>query len=100
MTDIVEKEWLWSAKPLKIRALEGFETGNNACSTTVASYMQDVLKGHYSLSLSLSLSVVVVECCFTTTETVGLLGTGAQDVYLDFHTAPELLSSENIIITT
>ena len=29
--------------------------------------------------------VVVVECCFTSTETVGLLGTGAQDVHLDFH---------------
>ena len=27
--------------------------------------------------------------CFTFTETVGLLGTGAQDVHLDFHTAPE-----------
>ena len=26
------------------------------------------------------------------TETVGLLGTGAQDVHLDFHTAPELCS--------
>ena len=31
-----------------------------------------------------------VECCFTSTETVGLLGTGAQDVHLDFHTAPDL----------
>ena len=30
------------------------------------------------------------KCCFTATETVGLLGTGAQDVHLDFHTAPEL----------
>ena len=30
------------------------------------------------------------ECCFTSTETVGLLGTGAQDGYLDFHTIPEL----------
>ena len=30
------------------------------------------------------------KCCFTSTETVGLLGTGAQDVHLDFHTAPEL----------
>ena len=30
------------------------------------------------------------ECCFTSTETVGLLGTGAQDVHFDFHTAPEL----------
>ena len=31
-----------------------------------------------------------LKCCFTATETVGLLGTGAQDVHLDFHTAPEL----------
>ena len=29
-------------------------------------------------------------CCFTSTETVGLLGTGAQDGHLDFHTSPEL----------
>ena len=28
--------------------------------------------------------------CFTSTETVGLLGTEARDVHLDFHTAPEL----------
>ena len=34
----------------------------------------------------------LVECCFTSTETVGLLGTGAQDGHLDFHTAPELCS--------
>ena len=34
------------------------------------------------------------ECCFPSTETVGLrLGTGAQDGHLDFHTAPELCSS-------
>ena len=32
----------------------------------------------------------VLKCCFTSTETVGLLGTGAQDVHLDFHKAPEL----------
>ena len=31
-----------------------------------------------------------VECCFTSTETVGLLGMGAQDIHLNFHTAPEL----------
>ena len=37
----------------------------------------------------------MVECCFTSTETVGLLGTGAQDVHLDFRTAPELLFVEN-----
>ena len=32
----------------------------------------------------------LVECCFTSSETIGLLGTGAQDGHLDFHTAPEL----------
>ena len=31
-----------------------------------------------------------LKCFFTSTETVGLLGTGAQDVHLDFHTAHEL----------
>ena len=31
----------------------------------------------------------VVECCFTSTETISLFGTGAQDGHLDFHTAPE-----------
>ena len=33
---------------------------------------------------------MLLKCCFTSTETVGLLGTGAHDVHLDFHTAPEL----------
>ena len=35
---------------------------------------------------------VLLKCCFTSTETVGLLGTGAQDGHLDLHTAPELWS--------
>ena len=34
--------------------------------------------------------VVVFKFCFTSTGTVVLLGTGAQDVHLDFHTAPEI----------
>ena len=34
--------------------------------------------------------VVIWPSCSTSTETVGLLGTGAQDSHLDFHTAPEL----------
>ena len=33
---------------------------------------------------------VCFECCFTSTKTVCLLGTGAQDGHLDFHTAAEL----------
>ena len=32
----------------------------------------------------------LVECCFMSTETVGLLGMGAQDSHLRFHTASEL----------
>ena len=32
----------------------------------------------------------LAEYCFTSTETVGLIGTGAQDGHLDFHTPPEL----------
>ena len=31
-----------------------------------------------------------LKCCFTSTETVSLLGTRAQDGHLHFHTAPEL----------
>ena len=34
--------------------------------------------------------LLMLKCCFTSTENVGLLGTGAQDGHLDFHTAPEL----------
>ena len=34
--------------------------------------------------------MLLLKCSFTSTETVGLLGTGAQDGHLDFHTAPEL----------
>ena len=33
--------------------------------------------------------VFLDECCFTSTKTVGFLGTGAQDGHLDFHTAHE-----------
>ena len=29
--------------------------------------------------------MLLLKCCFTSTETVGLLGTGAQDGHLDFH---------------
>ena len=37
-----------------------------------------------------------MKCCFTSTETVGLLGTGAQDVHLDFHIAPELCCDASV----
>ena len=35
----------------------------------------------------------LLKCCFTSTGTVGLLGTEAQDVHLDFHTVLELCKS-------
>ena len=34
--------------------------------------------------------LLLLKFCFTSTETVGLLGAEAQDVHLDFHTAPGL----------
>ena len=43
---------------------------------------------------SWALGQAMLKCCFTSTETVGLLGTGAQDVHLDFHTAPELWAKQ------
>ena len=36
------------------------------------------------------INLLLLKCCFTSTETVGLLRTGAQDGHFDFHTAPEL----------
>ena len=45
--------------------------------------------------------VLLVECCFTSTQTVGLLGTGARDAgHLDFHTAPELCAGvrDNLLL--
>ena len=36
---------------------------------------------------------LLLKWCFTSTETVGLLETGAQDGHLDFHTAPELCTN-------
>ena len=32
-------------------------------------------------------SLLLLKCCSKSTETVGILGTGAQDVHLDFHTS-------------
>ena len=34
-------------------------------------------------------AMLLLKCCSMSTETVGLLGTEAQDGHLDFHTAPE-----------
>ena len=39
-----------------------------------------------------SFQLMLLKCCFTSTETAGLLAIGAQDGHLDFHTVPELCS--------
>ena len=40
----------------------------------------------------------MVECCFTSTETVGLLGTGAQDGHLHFHTLVEVVVVAEVLL--
>ena len=55
-------------------------------------YATDTFQHVIGNSLRVSLQGLV-ECCFPSTETVGLLGTGAQGSHLDFHTALELWSS-------
>ena len=61
---------------------------NKACSNTANS--PTVTQQPADELLLLLLLLLLLKCCFTSTETVGLLGTEAQDVHLNFHTAPEL----------
>ena len=54
-----------------------------------------VTKGHLLTPFLIVRTVIVdtklgLVLLYVPTETVGLLGTGAQDVHLDFHTASEL----------
>ena len=42
----------------------------------------------FSGDVRLLLLLLMLKCCFTSTEAVGLLGTGALDVHFHFHTAP------------
>ena len=60
------------------------QTDDDDVGLNVLRCRADVLGTHSNFHKRL------VECCFTSTETVDLLGTGARDVHLDFHTALEL----------
>ena len=63
------------------------------CSTTLYFALENYLHriGKVKVWFIDSRTMVLrMKCCFKSTETVGLLGTGAQDVHLDFHTAPDL----------
>ena len=71
-------------QPLEVNVPDLAERGSQSCLPVAVSV--------HNLQTR-SPSLLLVECCFTSTQTVGLLGTGAQDVHLDFHTAPELWPS-------
>ena len=59
------------------------------CGAYVCGSLNNTFAGPITSHQLLS-EQLLVECCFTSTETVGLLGTGAQDVHLTF---TQLLSS-------
>ena len=83
--------------PLLSHSGSGCATGSPTssrlgCCSLPASSVSDCYY-HYTSSVSLNQRCCLgwlVECCFTSTETAGLLGTGAQDGHLNFHTALEL----------
>ena len=58
--------------------------------SSAGSVLQGVRWGCFRMWCSSASCPSSVKWCFTSTETVGLLGTGAQDGHLDFHTVPEL----------
>ena len=64
--------------------------------TVQALQLQSWVSGWAREKKFFSTNMMMLKCCFTSTETVGSLGTGAQDGHLDFHTAPELWSSTNM----
>ena len=65
----------WKRSTETIRTLRDGEPSRTATSTSTQLLSSDQSK---------------LKSCFTSTETLGLLGTGAQDVHLDFHTPSEL----------
>ena len=56
----------------------------------------DLYTHNYAEFRSLWQTSKLLKCCFTSTETVGLLGMRAKDGHLDFHTAPELCQTSEI----
>jgi len=65
---------------------------SNLCTslTAVSTAVQSKVTKTIRIATVEELTCCWLKCCFTSTETVGLLGAGAQDVHLDFHTPPEL----------
>ena len=87
-----------SVRFLSVAASVGNGIVQVQCFFTSTSTIRTVRDGepmtstsNFTQLLSSDTADELVECCFTSTETVGLLsGTGAQDGHLDFHTAREL----------
>ena len=79
-----KQSYMWPSpmKPVKSQLSIG-PSGWNSCWGQ---------SGWFSLFAGLNVNC----CCFTSTETVGLLGMGAQDSHFDFHTSTftQLLSSD------
>ena len=77
----------WNGERDKSRIVHVYQTGLLAAIINPVRLQKSefVLGGKLTLTQS-----SLIECCFTSTETVGLLGTGTQDGHLDFRTAPEL----------
>ena len=106
-----ESRWTsWAVRPNEPSGFRGrnwrfiepcFGIGHNLsliCQLTSEDTKQHFINGTHNLELqwhvsSCGATVIssrLVELRLLSTETVGLLGTGAQDGHLDFHTAPEL----------
>ena len=63
----------------------------------VSFYVYACLRVHCCVPEREGSRVGWLKCCFTSPETVGLLGTEDQDVHLDFHTAPEFYGSRVVL---
>ena len=91
-----KKLYLWRKPPKFGRPL--FVKGEAARRNHTGSIAVPIFTGVSVSSVKLStsesrfnmLSLLLLKYCFTSLETVGLLGTGAQDGHLDLHTAQEL----------
>ena len=70
-------------------------TADDACSVCECSHRFQDASWFYKQFIIIIIIIIGIysrwlKCCFTSTETIGLLGMGAQDIHLNFHTAPEL----------
>ena len=70
-------------------SLCSLKTKQNKKTATVQTAAPDPDRGGRLAKMEFTRVLLKLKCCFTSTETVGLLGMGAQDGHLDFHTAPE-----------